>query len=129
MNNMTLQEILALVSAGYTKADIDALTAPVAPSVPQTPAAPAQAAPAAPSVPQTPAAPAQVAPAAPSVPQTPAAPAQAAPTMADVMQAITNLSARITPAPTFQQTPAPRGVDDIIHGFLGDGVKGGVNNG
>ena len=122
MNNMTLQEILALVSAGYTKADIDALNAPAAPSVPQTPAAPA-----APSVPQTPAAPA-----APSVPQTPAAPAapaQAAPTMADVMQAITNLSARITPAPTFQQTPAPRGVDDIIHGFLGDGVKGGVNNG
>ena len=119
MNNMTLQEILALVSAGYTKADIDALTTPAAPSVPQTPAAPA-----APSVPQTPAAPA-----APSVPQTPAAPAQAAPTMADVMQAITNLSARITPAPTFQQTPAPRGVDDIIYGFLGDGVKGGVNNG
>ena len=109
---MTLQEILALVSAGYTKADIDALTAPAAPSVPQTPAAPAQAAPAA-----------------PSVPQTPAAPAQVAPTMADVMQAITNLSARITPAPTFQQAPAPRGVDDIIHGFLGDGVKGGVNNG
>lgn len=107
---MTLQEILALVSAGYTKADIDALNVPAAPSVPQTPAAPAT-------------------PAAPSVPQTLAAPAQAAPTMADVMQAITNLSARITPAPTFQQTPAPRGVDDIIHGFLGDSVKGGVNNG
>ena len=116
---MTLKEVLILAAAGYTKADIDALNAPAATSVPQTPAAPA-----APSVPQTPAAPA-----APSVPQTPAAPAQAAPTMADVMQAITNLSARITPAPTFQQTPAPRGVDDIIHGFLGDGGKGGVNNG
>ena len=104
---MTLKEVLILAAAGYTKADIDALNAPAATSVPQTPAAPA----------------------APSVPQTPAAPAQAAPTMADVMQAITNLSARITPAPTFQQTPAPRGVDDIIHGFLGDGGKGGVNNG
>lgn len=104
---MTLKEVLILAAAGYTKADIDALSAPAAPSVPQTPAAP------------------QVQDTATRADST----AQAAPTMADVMQAITNLSARITPAPTFQQTPAPRGVDDIINGFLGDGVKGGVNNG
>lgn len=119
---MTLKEVLILAAAGYTKADIDALDAPAAPSVPQTPAAPA-----APAVPQTPADITQAAQAAQAAPAAPAAPQS--PTMADVMQAITNLSARITPAPTFQQTPTPRGVDDIIHGFLGDGVKGGVNNG
>ena len=114
---MTLKEVMALVNAGYTKSEIQAMAAPAA----QTPAA----APAA----QTPAAPAAQTPAAAPAAQTPAAdprqpmtPGDVPPvTLSDVLGAVNQLAAKINtpaPAPAFGE-PQPRGLDDMVTGFLG----------
>lgn len=113
---MTLKEAMALVNAGYTKSEIQAMAADQ-----QTP-------PAAPAA-QTPAAAAPVAPmidprqiAAAAVPRQPMTPSDVPPvTLSDVLGAVNQLAAKIStpaPAPAFGE-PQPRGLDDIVTGFLG----------
>ena len=107
---MTLKEVMALVNAGYTKSEIQAMAAdqqtpPAAPAA-QTPAA----APAAPGVPRT--YPGQIEAAAAAVPPV---------TLSDVLGAVNQLAAKINtpaPAPAFGE-PQPRGLDDMVTGFLG----------
>lgn len=109
---MTLKEVMALVNAGYTKSEIQAMAAdqpqtpPAAPAA-QTPAAPAAQTPAAAPAAQTPAA----------VPRQPMTPV----TLSDVLGAVNQLAAKINtpaPAPAFGE-PQPRGLDDMVTGFLG----------
>lgn len=99
---MTLKEVIALVNAGYTKSEIQAMAA----DQQQTPPAAAPAA-------QTPAA------AAPVVPMTPGD--ETTVTLSDVLGAVNQLAAKINtpaPAPAFGE-PQPRGLDDMVTGFLG----------
>lgn len=108
---MTLKEVIALVNAGYTKSEIQAMAAPAA----QTPAA------AAPVVPMTPAAaPAAQTPAA--VPRQPMTPGDVPTvTLSDVLGAVNQLAAKIStpaPAPAFGE-PQPRGLNDLVSGYLG----------
>ena len=117
---MTLKEAMALVNAGYTKSEIQAMeadqqTPPAAPAA-QTPAA------AAPVVPMID--PRQIAAAA--VPRQPMTPSDVPPvTLSDVLGAVNQLALKIsTPAPAPVPVPAfgepqPRGLDDIVTGFLG----------
>ena len=86
---MTMQEILTLVAAGYTKEDIEKMEAPAAPAAPE-PAAPA------PTPDPEPAAPA------------PAAPAENEPTMSDLMQSIAKLTSAIQ-ANAIAQSVVPGG--------------------
>lgn len=115
---MTLKEVMALVNAGYTKSEIQAMAAdqqtpPAAPAA-QTPAA------AAPVVPMID--PRQIAAAAAAVPRQPMTPSDVPPvTLSDVLGAVNQLAAKIStpaPAPAFGE-PQPRGLDDIVTGFLG----------
>ena len=114
---MTLKEVMALVNAGYTKSEIQAMAADQ-----QTPpAAPAAQTPAAAPAAQTPeAAPAAQTPAA--VPRQPMTPGDVPPvTLSDVLGAVNQLAAKINtpaPAPAFGE-PQPRGLDDMVTGFLG----------
>lgn len=114
---MTAKEILALVQAGYTKAEIAAMDTP-APTA--APAAPVQA-PAKPT--------ASAAPAVQGIPAQPMNPGDTPPvTLADVLDAVNALrNYAQTPAPAFGE-PAPRGISDMVAGYLGVS-KGGVNNG
>ena len=105
---MTLKEVMALVNAGYTKSEIQAMAADQ-----QTPpAAPAAQTPAAAPAAQTPAA----------VPRQPMTPGDVPPvTLSDVLGAVNQLAAKINtpaPAPAFGE-PRPRGLDDMVTGFLG----------
>ena len=105
---MTLKEVMALVNAGYTKSEIQAMAADQ-----QTPpAAPAAQTPAAAPAAQTPAA----------VPRQPMTPGDVPPvTLSDVLGAVNQLAAKINtpaPAPAFTE-PQPRGLDDMVTGFLG----------
>lgn len=105
---MTLKEVIALVNAGYTKSEIQAMAADQ-----QTPpAAPAAQIPAAAPAAQTPAA----------VPRQPMTPGDVPPvTLSDVLGAVNQLAAKINtpaPAPAFGE-PQPRGLDDMVTGFLG----------
>lgn len=105
---MTLKEVMALVNAGYTKSEIQAMAADQ-----QTPpAAPAAQTPAAAPAAQTPAA----------VPRQPMTPGDVPTvTLSDVLGAVNQLAAKINtpaPAPAFGE-PQPRGLDDIVTGFLG----------
>ena len=105
---MTLKEVMALVNAGYTKSEIQAMAADQ-----QTPpAAPAAQTPAAAPAAQTPAA----------VPRQPMTPGDVPPvTLSDVLGAVNQLAAKINtpaPAPAFGE-PQPRGLDDMVTGFLG----------
>ena len=106
---MTLKEVIALVNAGYTKSEIQAMAA----DQQQTPpAAPAAQTPAADPAAQTPAA-------APRQPMTPGDVPSV--TLSDVLGAVNQLAAKInTPAtaPAFGE-PQPRGLDDMVTGFLG----------
>lgn len=115
---MTLKEVMALVNAGYTKSEIQAMAAdqqtpPAAPAA-QTPAA------AAPVVPMID--PVQIAAAAAAVPRQPMTPGDVPPvTLSDVLGAVNQLAAKINtpaPAPAFGE-PRPRGLDDMVTGFLG----------
>ena len=113
---MTLKEVIALVNAGYTKSEIQAMAADQ-----QTPpAAPAAQTPAAAPAAQTPAAPAAQTPAA--VPRQPMTPGDVPTvTLSDVLGAVNQLAAKINtpaPAPAFGE-PRPRGLDDMVTGFLG----------
>ena len=106
---MTLKEVMALVNAGYTKSEIQAMAA----DQQQTPpAAPAAQTPAAAPAAQTPAA----------VPRQPMTPGDVPPvTLSDVLGAVNQLAAKIStpaPAPAFGE-PQPRGLDDMVTGFLG----------
>lgn len=56
---MTLDELITLTKAGYTKEEIQAMTTPAAPETPAQPADPEPETPAAPEKPAEPAAPAQ----------------------------------------------------------------------
>lgn len=112
---MTLKEVMALVNAGYTKSEIQAMAAdqqtpPAAPAAQTPAAAPAAQTPAAAPAAQTPAA----------VPRQPMTPGDVPPvTLSDVLGAVNQLAAKIsTPAPAFGE-PQPRGLDDIVTGFLG----------
>ena len=105
---MTLKEVMALVNAGYTKSEIQAMAADQ-----QTPpAAPAAQTPAADPAAQTPAA----------APRQPMTPGDVPPvTLSDVLGAVNQLAAKINtpaPAPAFGE-PQPRGLDDMVTGFLG----------
>lgn len=105
---MTLKEVMALVNAGYTKSEIQAMAADQ-----QTPpAAPAAQTPAAAPAAQTPAA----------VPRQPMTPGDVPPvTLSDVLGAVNQLAAKINtpaPAPAFGE-PRPQGLDDMVTGFLG----------
>ena len=91
---MTMQEILTLVAAGYTKEDIEKMEAPVAPAPDQEPAAPAPA-------PTPDPEPAALAPA-------PAAPADNEPTMRDLMQSMAKLTSAIQ-ANAIAQSVVPGG--------------------
>lgn len=109
---MTLKEVMALVNAGYTKSEIQAMAA----DQQQTPpaAAPAAQTPAAVPAAQTPAA----------VPRQPMTPGDVPPvTLSDVLGAVNQLAAKINtpapaPAPAFGE-PQPLGLDDMVTGFLG----------
>lgn len=98
---MTLKEVMALVNAGYTKSEIQAMAA----DQQQTPPAAAPAA-------QTPAA----------VPRQPMTPGDVPPvTLSDVLGAVNQLAAKINtpaPAPAFGE-PQPRGLNDLVSGYLG----------
>ena len=116
---MTLKEVMALVNAGYTKSEIQAMAA----DQQQTPPAARQpdhqvGAPAAPVVPMID--PGQIAAAA--VPRQPMTPGDVPTvTLSDVLGAVNQLAAKINtpaPAPAFGE-PAPRGLDDMVTGFLG----------
>ena len=113
---MTLKEVMALVNAGYTKSEIQAMAADQQQTPPAAPAAQTPAAPAA----QTPAAPAAQTPAAaPRQPMTPGDVPTV--TLSDVLGAVNQLAAKINtpaPAPAFGE-PQPRGLDDMVTGFLG----------
>ena len=102
---MTLKEVMALVNAGYTKSEIQAMAADQQQTPPAAPAAQTPAA-------QTPAA----------VPRQPMTPGDETPvTLSDVLGAVNQLAAKINtpaPAPAFGE-PQPRGLDDIVTGFLG----------
>ena len=91
---MTMQEILTLVAAGYTKEDIDKmmLDAPAAPEAP------------APTPDPEPAAPAPTPDSAPA----PAAPADNEPTMRDLMQSMAKLTSAIQ-ANAIAQSVVPGG--------------------
>ena len=89
---MTMQEILTLVAAGYTKEDIEKMEAPVTPAPDQEPAAPA------PTPDPEPAAPAPA----------PAAPADNEPTMRDLMQSMAKLTSAIQ-ANAIAQSVVPGG--------------------
>lgn len=107
---MTLKEVMALVNAGYTKSEIQAMAA----DQQQTPpAAPAAQTPAAAPAAQTPAA---------DDPRQPMTPGDVPPvTLSDVLGAVNQLAAKIStpaPAPAFGE-PQPRGLDDMVTGFLG----------
>ena len=105
---MTLKEVMALVNAGYTKSEIQAMAADQQQTPPAAPAAQTPAAPAA----QTPAA-------APRQPMTPGDVPTV--TLSDVLGAVNQLAAKINtpaPAPAFGE-PQPRGLDDMVTGFLG----------
>ena len=106
---MTLKEVMALVNAGYTKSEIQAMAADQQPA---PPAAPAAQTPAAAPAAQTPAA----------VPRQPMTPGDETPvTLSDVLGAVNQLAAKIStpaPAPAFGE-PQPRGLDDMVTGFLG----------
>lgn len=107
---MTLKEVMALVNAGYTKSEIQAMAA----DQQQTPpAAPAAQTPAAAPAAQTPAA---------DDPRQPMTPGDETPvTLSDVLGAVNQLAAKIStpaPAPAFGE-PQPRGLDDMVTGFLG----------
>lgn len=106
---MTLKEVMALVNAGYTKSEIQAMAADQ-----QTPAA------AAPVVPMND--PGQIAAAAAAVPRQSMTPGDVPPvTLSDVLGAVNQLAAKINtpaPAPAFGE-PQPRGLDDMVTGFLG----------
>lgn len=117
---MTLKEVMALVNAGYTKSEIQAMAAdqqqqtpPAAPAA-QTPAA------AAPVVPMI--YPGQIAAAAAAVPRQPMTPGDVPTvTLSDVLGAVNQLAAKINtpaPAPAFGE-PRPQGLDDMVTGFLG----------
>lgn len=101
---MTLKEVMALVNAGYTKSEIQAMAADQQQTPPAAPAA------------QTPAA-AQAA-----VPRQPMTPGDVPTvTLSDVLGAVNQLAAKINtpaPAPAFGE-PQPRGLDDMVTGFLG----------
>ena len=105
---MTLKEVMALVNAGYTKSEIQAMAADQQQTPPAAPAA------------QTPAAPAAQTPAA--APRQPMTPGDETPvTLSDVLGAVNQLAAKINtpaPAPAFGE-PQPRGLDDMVTGFLG----------
>lgn len=107
---MTLKEVMALVNAGYTKSEIQAMAADQQQQTP--PAAPAAQTPAAAPAAQTPAA----------VPRQPMTPGDVPPvTLSDVLGAVNQLAAKINtpaPAPAFGE-PQPRGLDDMVTGFLG----------
>ena len=122
---MTLKEVMALVNAGYTKSEIQAMAADQQQTPPAAPAAQTPAAPAA----QTPAAAAPVVPmiypgqiAAAAVPRQPMTPGDVPTvTLSDVLGAVNQLAAKINtpaPAPAFGE-PQPRGLDDMVTGFLG----------
>lgn len=97
---MTLKEVMALVNAGYTKSEIQAMAADQQQTPPAAPAA------------QTPAA----------APRQPMTPGDETPvTLSDVLGAVNQLAAKINtpaPAPAFGE-PQPRGLDDMVTGFLG----------
>lgn len=90
---MTMQEILTLVAAGYTKEDIEKMEAPVAPEAP------------APTPDPEPAAPAPIPDPAPAAP---AAPADNEPTMRDLMQSMAKLTSAIQ-ANAIAQSVVPGG--------------------
>lgn len=114
---MTLKEVIALVNAGYTKSEIQAMAADQQQTPPAAPAAQTPAA-AAPVVPMND--PGQIAAAA--VPRQPMTPGDETPvTLSDVLGAVNQLAAKINtpaPAPAFGE-PQPRGLDDMVTGFLG----------
>lgn len=125
---MTLNEVLELVRAGYSKEEIAAfVNPPAAPAAQPTPAqpTPAQAAQQPvqqPALVQQPAPVQQFAQAA-----QPVYPSERpAVTLADVMTAVNSLASKITaPNPAFTE-PAPLGLSDMVSGFLG--VNGGGKN-
>lgn len=125
---MTLNEVLELVRAGYSKEEIAAfVNPPAAPAAQPTPAqpTPAQAAQQPvqqPALAQQPAPVQQFAQAA-----QPVYPSERpAVTLADVMTAVNSLASKITaPNPAFTE-PAPLGLSDMVSGFLG--VNGGGKN-
>lgn len=90
---MTMQEILTLVAAGYTKEDIEKMEAPVAPTPDPEPAAPAPA----PTPDPEPASPAPA-----------PAPADNEPTMRDLMQSMAKLTSAIQ-ANAIAQSVVPGG--------------------
>ena len=114
---MTLKEVIALVNAGYTKSEIQAMAADQQQTPPAAPAAqtPAAAAPVVPMID-----PGQIAAAA--VPRQSMTPDDVPPvTLSDVLEAVNQLAAKINtpaPAPAFGE-PQPRGLDDMVTGFLG----------
>lgn len=117
---MTLKEVMALVNAGYTKSEIQAMAAdqqtpPAAPAA-QTPAA------AAPVVPMIDPGQIAAAAAAAAVPRQPMTPGDVPTvTLSDVLGAVNQLATKINtpaPAPAFGE-PQPRGLDDMVTGFLG----------
>lgn len=116
---MTLKEVMALVNAGYTKSEIQAMAADQQQTPPAAPAAqtPAAAAPVVPMID-----PGQIAAAAAAVPRQPMTPGDVPPvTLSDVLGAVNQLAAKINtpaPAPAFGE-PQPRGLDDMVTGFLG----------
>ena len=130
---MTLNEVLELVRAGYSKEEIAAFVNP--PAAPAAQTTPAQAFPVQqPAAVQQPAPVQQFAQTAQQPVQQPAAqPVQPmypserpAVTLADVMTAVNSLASKITaPNPAFTE-PAPLGLSDMVSGFLG--VKGGSSH-
>ena len=116
---MTLKEVIALVNAGYTKSEIQAMAADQQQTPPAAPAAqtPAAAAPVVPMID-----PGQIAATASAVPRQPMTPGDVpAVTLSDVLGAVNQLAAKINtpaPAPAFGE-PQPRGLDDMVTGFLG----------
>lgn len=116
---MTLKEVIALVNAGYTKSEIQAMAADQQQTPPAAPAAqtPAAAAPVIPMID-----PGQIAAAAAAVPRQPMTPGDVPTvTLSDVLGAVNQLAAKINtpaPAPAFGE-PQPRGLDDMVTGFLG----------
>lgn len=123
---MTLNEVLELVRAGYSKEEIAAFANP--PAAPAAQPTPAQAFPVQQPAPvqqfaQTAQQPAANA-AQPVQPMYPSE--RPAVTLADVMTAVNSLASKITaPNPAFTE-PAPMGLSDMVSGFLG--VNGGGKN-
>lgn len=124
---MTLKEVMALVNAGYTKSEIQAMAAdqqPAAAAAQQAQDTAAHADGAASKAQTTAQAAQEAAQAAQSaaVPRQPMTPSDVPPvTLSDVLGAVNQLAAKIStpaPAPAFGE-PQPRGLDDIVTGFLG----------